>query len=54
MIPNLQKHPDVNRVQIISNADGEIIWDVWEECSNVHVSFQNDGKTLKVYLEKRS
>jgi hypothetical protein len=51
MIPNLQKHPDVNRVQIISNSDGEIIW---EECSNVHVSFQNDGKTLKVYLEKRS
>ena len=50
MTTNLQKYPDVNRVELISNEGGEFIWDVWDECSKVHISLQDDGKTLKVFL----
>ena len=47
-----QKYPNVNRVEVISSEGEEIIWDVWDECSNVQVSFHNYGKTLKVFLIK--
>jgi len=44
--------PDVNRIEVISSEGEEYFWDVYDECSNVHISFQNDGKTLKVFLVK--
>ena len=50
MTENIQKYPDVNRVEIISNDDGDIFWDGWDKCSEVQVSIHNDGKTLKVFL----
>ena len=53
MTENIQKYPDVNRVEVISNDDGDLFWDSWdewEECSKVQVSIHNDGKTLKVFL----
>ena len=52
MTTNIQKHPDVNRIEVISSEGEEFFWDVYDECSNVNVSFQNDGKTLKVFLVK--
>jgi hypothetical protein len=52
MTENIQKYPDVNRVEVISSEGGEFIWDEWDECSKVQVSFHNDGKTLKVFLVK--
>lgn len=52
MTKNLQKYPDVNRVEVISSEGEEFIWDEWDECSKVHVSFHNDGKTLIVFLVK--
>jgi len=50
MTENIQKYPEVNRVEVISSEGGEFIWDEWDECSEVQVSFHNDGKTLKVFL----
>ena len=50
MTENIQKYPDVNRVEVISSEGEEFVWDVWEECSKVQVSIHNDGKTLKVFL----
>ena len=50
MTENIQKYPDVNRVEVISNDDGDLFWDSWDECSKVQVSIHNDGKTLKVFL----
>ena len=50
MTENIQKYPNVNRVEVISNDDGDLFWDSWEECSEVQVSIHNDGKTLKVFL----
>jgi hypothetical protein len=47
-----QEYPTVNRVEVISSEGEEIIWDVWDECSKVQVSFQNYGETLKVFLVK--
>jgi len=47
---NIQKYPNVNRVEVISNDDGDLFWDSWDECSEVQVSIHNDGKTLKVFL----
>jgi len=50
MTENIQKYPNVNRVEVISSEGGEFIWDEWDECSKVQVSIHNDGKTLKVFL----
>ena len=50
MTENIQKYPNVNRVEVISSEGEEFVWDVWDECSKVQVSFHNDGKTLKVFL----
>ena len=50
MTENIQKYPNVNRVEVISNDDGDLFWDSWDECSEVQVSIHNDGKTLKVFL----
>jgi hypothetical protein len=47
-----QEYPTVNRVEVISSEGEEIIWDVWDECSKVQVSFQNYGETLKVFFIK--
>ena len=52
MTENIQKYPDVNRVEVISSEGEEFFWDEWDECSKVQVSFHNDGKTLKVFLVK--
>ena len=54
MTENIQKYPEVNRVEVISSEGGEFIWDEWDECSKVQVSFHNDGKTLKVFLVKEN
>jgi hypothetical protein len=51
MTENIQKYPDVNRVEVISSEGEEFVWDVWDECSKVQVSIHNDGKTLKVFLK---
>ena len=53
MTENIQKYPDVNRVQVISSEGEEFFWDEWDECSKVQVSFHNDGKTLKLFLTKK-
>lgn len=50
MTENIQKYPDVNRVEVISSEGEEFFWDSWDECSEVQVSFHNDGMTLKVFL----
>ena len=50
MTENIQKYPNVNRVEVISSEGEEIFWDSWDECSKVQVSIHNDGKTLKVFL----
>ena len=50
MTENIQKYPNVNRVEVISSEGEKIFWDVWDECSKVQVSIHNDGKTLKVFL----
>ena len=47
-----QKYPNVNRVEVISSEGEEVVWDVWDECSNVQVWFNTDGKTLKVFFVK--
>ena len=54
MTENIRKYPNVNRVEVISNDDGDLFWDEWDECSKVQVSFHNDGKTLKVFLVKEN
>ena len=51
MTENIQKYPNVNRVEVISSEGEEFVWDVWDECSKVQVSIHNDGKTLKVFLK---
>jgi hypothetical protein len=48
----LKHYPDVNRVELISNDGEEFVWDIWDECSKVHISLKNDGKTLKLFLVK--
>jgi hypothetical protein len=50
----LMHYPDVNRVELILNDGGEFVWDLWDECSKVHISLKNDGKTLKVFLVKEN
>ena len=51
MTENIQKYPNVNRVEVISSEGEEFVWDVWDECSKVQVSIHNDGKTLKLFLK---
>lgn len=43
----LKNYPDVTRVEVIDQISRVYIN---YECSNVQVSIQDDGKTLKVFL----
>jgi hypothetical protein len=43
----LKNYPDVTRVEVITSNGREF---VQYECSNVQVSLQDDGQTLKVFL----
>jgi len=43
----LKNYPDVTRVEVINGSEREL---VRYECSNVQVSLQDDGQTLKVFL----
>jgi hypothetical protein len=50
VLPNgdfLKSCPEVTRVEIITNWGRET---VYSECSNVKVSLQDDGRTIKVFL----
>ena len=50
VMPNgdfLKSYPEVTRVEVITNWGRET---VYSECSNVKVSLQDDGRTLKVFL----
>jgi hypothetical protein len=49
-LPNgdfLKYYPEVTRVEVITNNGREY---VQHECSNVQVSLQDDGQTIKVFL----
>ena len=49
-LPNgdfLYSYPKVTRVELITNWGREI---VYLECSNVKVSLQDNGQTIKVFL----
>ena len=43
----LYSYPQVTRVEVITNNGREF---VRYECSNVQVSLQDDGQTIKVFL----
>ena len=43
----LYSYPQVTRVEVITNNGREF---VLYECSNVRVSLQDDGQTIKVFL----
>ena len=43
----LRNYPEVTRVEVITNNGREFIQ---YECSNVQVSLQDDGQTIKVFL----
>ena len=43
----IKDYPDVTRVEVITNNGREF---VRYECSNVQVSLQDDGQTIKVFL----
>ena len=43
----LYSYPQVTRVEVITNNGREF---VFYECSNVQVSLQDDGQTIKVFL----
>jgi hypothetical protein len=43
----LRNYPEVTRVEVITNNGREF---VQYECSNVQVSLQDDGQTIKVFL----
>ena len=43
----LKHYPQVTRVEVITNNGREF---VRYECSNVQVSLQDDGQTIKVFL----
>ena len=47
MIDFLKDYPEVTRVEIITNNGREF---VQYECSNVQVSLQDNGQTIKVFL----
>ena len=43
----LYSYPQVTRVEVITNNGREL---VRYECSNVQISLQDDGQTIKVFL----
>ena len=43
----INRYPDVTRVEVIGSEGREY---VRYECSNVQVSLQDDGQTIKVFL----
>ena len=43
----IKTYPDVTRVEVIGSDGREY---VRYECSNVQVSLQDDGQTIKVFL----
>ena len=43
----LKNYPEVTRVEVINGSEREL---VRYECSNVQVSLQDDGETIKVFL----
>ena len=50
LMPNgdfLYSYPQVTRVEVITNNGREF---VRYECSNVQISLQDDGQTVKVFL----
>ena len=46
----LKDYPDVTRVEVITNSGREF---VRYECSNVQVSLQDNGRTIKVFLKSK-
>ena len=46
----LKNYPEVTRVEVITNNGREF---VQYECSDVQVSLQDDGQTIKVFLNQR-
>ena len=50
LMPNgdfLKNYPEVTRVEVVTNNGREL---VRYGCSNVQVSLQDDGRTIKVFL----
>jgi hypothetical protein len=47
MLDFLKDYPEVTRVEVITNNGREF---VQHECSNVQVSLQDNGQTIKVFL----
>jgi hypothetical protein len=50
LMPNgdfLQSYPEVTRVEVVTNNGREL---VRYRCSDVQVSLQDDGQTIKVFL----
>jgi hypothetical protein len=45
----LKNYPKVTRVEVITSNGRDF---VQYECSNVQVSLQDDGRTIKVFLEQ--
>lgn len=45
----LKSYPDATRVEVIGSNGREF---VQYECSNVQVSLQDDGRTVKVFLKQ--
>jgi hypothetical protein len=43
----IKDYPDVTRVEVITSNGREF---VQYECSNVQVSLQDDGRTIKLFL----
>ena len=51
-LPNgdfLKSYPEVTRVELITNWGREI---ALLDCSNVKMSLQDDGRTIKVFLSR--
>jgi hypothetical protein len=45
----LKNYPEVTRVEVITNDGREF---VRYDCSNVQMSLQDDGRSLKVFLKQ--
>ena len=45
----LKSYPEVTRVELITNWGREV---VLLDCSNVKISLQDDGRTIKVFLSR--
>jgi hypothetical protein len=43
----LKNYPEVTRVEVINGSEREL---VRYECSNVQVSLQDDGQTIKLFV----